>query len=421
MRSFTTRIIILVSAILIAAIVSVQVYWLSKTYSFEENEFTTSVLKTIRGVYEDIPLLYDNSLSLDSLAEKYHKSGFIFQVHNLPQRDSLLFYLAAELEDFRIFTDCSVALYDNTTGKYVYESYLSADANKKNEDRVQPLQVLKRPYNYVQLYFPNRGRYIISQMKSWIYASLLLLLLLTGFAFSLYYFYKQKFLVEVQRDFINNVTHEFSTPLSVMEIATAGMQKTTVLTQPEKIIKYTTSIRHQLDYLTSHISNLVKSAVADNYLFKLSRKEIAPNELLKKAVTQLEPLLEKSNGVVEWNLEKNNLCIQADEDHLYLAFFNIISNAIKYADNPRILIMTSCAGKIYRIQISDNGPGIDPNQQTKVFKKFYRVPQGNLHSVKGLGLGLYFTHKVIHGHSGRIYIKSKRGEGTEFIIELPLK
>lgn len=420
MRSITTRIFILFSAILIAVIIGMQVHWLNKTYAFEKNEFNTSVLKSIRGVYEDMPLLFNTAIPLDSLVEKYQYNGFLFQVHTVPDKDSLMTFLAAELEDFSVFTDCKVAVYDKGRGQYSWETYLSADANRRNEQHGIKLPVFKKGYNYVHLYFPNRGRYIISQMRNWIFGSIILLVLLVGFSFSLYYFFKQKFLVEVQKDFINNVTHEFSTPLSVIEIAVDGLKKPGIEQQRAKHEKYVDSIKYQADYLKSHIANLIQTVVAGNYHLLYNKKMVVPNELLQKAVAQLEPLLAKSNGSVQWQLEENNTAIAADSENLYLALFNVINNAIKYAPEPKIIISTYSRDSRYWISIKDNGIGIDPSQQKKIFRKFYRVTSGNLHAVKGLGLGLYFTRKVIKGHGGTIHVNSIPSVGTEFLIDLPL-
>lgn len=399
-----------------------QVHWLNKTYAFEKNEFNTSVLKTIRGVYEDMPLLYNPFIPLDSLVEKNGYNSFLFQVHTIPSKDSLIMYLAAELEVFRVFTDCRVAVYDKKLNQYSWETYLSADASRKgdNVNKADKLPVLRRGYNYVYLNFPGRGKYIISQMKNWILASILLLVLLTGFSFSLYYFFKQKFLVEVQKDFINNVTHEFSTPLSVIEIAAEGLKKPGIEQQRARYEKYVDSVKYQADYLKSHIANLIRTVVARNYQLVYNKKMISPDTLLQKAVAQLEPLLEKSNGTVEWKQEAGNTTIAADEENLYLALFNIINNAIKYAPEPKIIISTYLKNNRFYISIKDNGIGIEPSQQRRIFKKFYRVPAGNLHAVKGLGLGLYFARKVILGHGGNISVSSIPSVGTEFLIELPV-
>jgi two-component system phosphate regulon sensor histidine kinase PhoR len=258
-------------------------------------------------------------------------------------------------------------------------------------------------------------------MTGWIVSSALLLLVLLGFAASLYYFFKQKFLVEIQKDFINNVTHEFSTPLSVIELSVDGLEKPAAHANQEKQQKYINAIRYQADYLNNHISNLVKTVIADQYQFVLRMKPVVPNELLKKVIAQLEPLLNKKAGIVEWDLDEENSSIMADEENLYLAFFNIINNAIKYSSQPKIIISTVKNSHKYIISIKDNGAGMESSEYKKIFKKFYRVQNGNVHNAKGLGLGLYFTKKVIDGHHGKIDVQSLPGIGTEFKIELPLK
>jgi two-component system phosphate regulon sensor histidine kinase PhoR len=150
-------------------------------------------------------------------------------------------------------------------------------------------------------------------------------------------------------------------------------------------------------------------------------RPVVPNELLKKVIAQLEPLLNKKAGIVEWDLDEENNSIMADEENLYLAFFNIISNAIKYSPLPKIIISTLKNSHKYTISIKDNGTGMEASEYKKIFKKFYRVHNGNVHTTKGLGLGLYFTKKVIDGHHGKIGVQSLPGIGTEFKIELPLK
>ncbi len=421
MRSNTIRLFILIASLLIAVIIAVQVYWLNKTYTFEKTEFNTSVIKSIRGVYEDLPLLYESTEKLQSLIEKTDANSYLFRVDSIPVKDSLIFYMHNELEGFDIFTDGKLSVYDNTKNKYVYDAYLPSAGSGYENDTTLTLPLVQKNYSYAYLYFPHRNKYIIDQMIGWIVSSALLLLVLLGFAASLYYFFKQRFLVEVQRDFINNVTHEFSTPLSVIELSVDGLEKPATHSNVEKQQKFINAIRYQSDYLKNHISNLVKTVVADQYQFVLKMKTVIPNELLKKVIAQLEPLLHKKAGVVEWDLDEENSSILADEENLYLSFFNIINNAIKYASQPKIIISTVKNSHKYTISIKDNGAGIEPSEYKKIFKKFYRVQNGNVHNTKGLGLGLYFTKKVIDGHNGKIDVQSLPGIGTEFKIELPLK
>ncbi len=421
MRSNTIRLFILIASLLIAIIIAVQVYWLNKTYTFEKNEFNTSVIKSIRGVYEDLPLLYESTEKLQSLIEKTDANSYLFRTDSIPPKDSLALYVHNELESFDIFTDCKLAAYDHGKNRYVYDAYLPSAGAGKAADTATPLSLLPKDFSYIYIFFPHRNKYIISQMTGWIVSSGLLLLVLLGFAASLYYFFKQKFLVEIQKDFINNVTHEFSTPLSVIELSVDGLNKPTEPGGNNRQEKYINAIRYQAEYLKNHISNLITTVVTDDYRFELSMTSVVPNELIKKAVAQLEPLIIKKSGVIEWNLEEENAMIPADEENLYLAVFNIISNAIKYSSQPKIVITTIKNSHKYTISIKDNGAGIEPHELKRIFRKFYRVQNGNVHNAKGLGLGLYFTKKVIDHHHGKIEVQSLPGIGTEFKIELPLK
>lgn len=420
MRSNTIRLFILIASLLIAIIIAVQVYWLNKTYTFEKTEFNTSVIKSIRGVYEDLPLLYETTEKLQSLIEKTDADSYLFRIDSIPAKDSLVFYMHNELEGFDIFTDAKLSVYDYLKNSYVYNAYLPSAGSGFKNDTSKVLPLFPKNNSYAYLYFPHRNKYIINQMTGWIVSSALLLLVLIGFAASLYYFFKQKFLVEIQKDFINNVTHEFSTPLSVIDLSVDGLEKPATHTNQEKQQKYIDAIRYQADYLKNHISNLVKTVVADQYQFELKMKPVVPNELLKKVIAQLEPVLNKKAGVVQWDLDEENNSILADEENLYLAFFNIINNAIKYSAQPKIIISTLKNSHKYNISIKDNGAGMEPSEYKKIFKKFYRVQNGNVHNTKGLGLGLYFTKKVIDGHHGKIEVNSLPGIGTEFKIELPL-
>lgn len=420
MRSNTIRLFILLASLLIAVIIVVQVYWLNKTYTFEKNEFNTSVIKSIRGVYEDLPLLYESSEKLQTLIEKKDPDSYLFRVDSIPSKTALGLAVHNELESFDVFTDCVLSAYNNNTNRYMYTAYLQSAASNSSDDSTFDPPLIQKNHAYIYMYFPYRNKYIISQMTGWIVFSGVLLVVLIGFAASLYYFFKQKFLVEIQKDFINNVTHEFSTPLSVIELSVDGLEKPMTKEQPEKFQKYLTAIRYQADYLKNHISNLITTVVADKYQFELKKNYVAPNELLKKAVVQLDPLLTKKEGKIEWKLEEGDSMLLADEENLYLAFFNIINNAIKYSVQPKIIVTTNRNHQKYSVSIKDNGAGIELGELKNIFKKFYRVQNGNVHNVKGLGLGLYFTKKVIDGHHGKIDVHSVPGIGTEFKIDLPL-
>jgi two-component system phosphate regulon sensor histidine kinase PhoR len=236
---------------------------------------------------------------------------------------------------------------------------------------------------------------------------------------SLFYLYRQKFLNEIQNDFIRNVTHEFQTPLTTITVGLDAITKPSIAENSEKLAKYTRLMQGQTQYLKQHIDNLMRVLTAEANGMLISKEAICPNELIKKAIDQLHLAIEDKNARLLLKLEESNRTIIADRNSLYVAILNIISNAIKYANKPEITIKTQVDGELYFISVKDNGVGIDEKYKKKLFKKFYRIPSGDIPIGNGLGLGLYFVKKVITGHKGSIKVNSIPGKGSEFIIEIP--
>ena len=418
MRSVTFKWIILISTIAIGLLVAAQLFWLNRIYSYEKKEFNNSVIKSIQGVYEELELMDSSTPHLQKLIEQPNPNSFLFKVKNIPDKDSLPDNVLNNLEDFNVFADCILAVYDSKSQHYLYQSYLPTAATKHPQNSSVDLPVYQKAYSYIVLYFPYRNQYIIGEMSWWITSSIILLLLLIALGISVFYLYRQKFLNEIQNDFIRNVTHEFQTPLTTLTVGLDAISKSTVIGQPEKMSKYTRLMQGQTNYLKQHIDNLMKVLQADANGLLIQKEAVDPNELIRDAIKQLYISIEEKNARIELLLEEGNKTIQADKSSLYVAILNIISNAIKYSNDPLIIIETKNSNDKYIISVKDNGIGIDDQYKKKLFKKFYRIPTGDVHNTKGLGLGLYFVKKVITEHNGNISIKSIKDIGTEFIIEL---
>jgi len=236
----------------------------------------------------------------------------------------------------------------------------------------------------------------------------------------MFHLYRQKFLNEVQNDFIRNVTHEFQTPLTTLMVGLDAIAKPSIINYPEKLEKYTRLMQGQTAYLKQHIENLMKVLKADTTGLVLERLAVSPNELIKQATEQLHVNIEEKKATLQLELEQNNTLIEVDKSGLYVAILNLLSNAIKYSNNPMIIVKTAVVNGRFQISVKDNGIGIEEQFQKKLFRKFYRVPTGDVHNVKGLGLGLYFVKKVIDENRGTILVKSISGIGSEFVIELPI-
>jgi len=420
MRSFTTRALILTFGIVITAIIGLQLYWLYRTYSFEQLNFHTSVVKSIRGIYEDIDMVFDPGNRMNKLVETPNADTYIFRADSIPDSDSLMYYLTYEFDDFNVYTDCITGIHEKGKNGYSYTGYLPSVGSSKTKINSINLPLHEADYSYVCMYFPHRRSFVLSRMNNWIIATLLVMLLLIGLSFSLYYFFRQKFLNEVQTDFINNVTHEFSTPLAVIELSTDGLERSAEQNDSAKLSKYTEMIRHQAQYLKKHIESLMKTVVAEHHSSALEMSPVIINSLVKRAINELTPLTNEKHGRIILQLEENDTMVKAEADQLYLAIFNIINNALKYSVRPRVVITTFSRNNDYHIRIRDNGLGIDKKEISNIFRKFYRVQNGNLHAAKGLGLGLYFTKKVVSMHDGVIKVQSTPGEGSTFTVTIPI-
>ncbi|HTL07621.1 MAG TPA: HAMP domain-containing sensor histidine kinase, partial [Chitinophagaceae bacterium] len=313
----------------------------------------------------------------------------------------------------------------DSAGRFLYQAYLPSAATIHLQTSSKPrytsidLAAAPRDYSYILLYFPHRQQYIIHQLYFWIVTSVLLLMVLIGFAASMFYFYKQKFLNEVQKDFVNNFTHEFKTPLAVMKLAAGVLSSPPITEQPERLKKYSAIIAQQTEHLQLQVDRLLKTARTDQHELMLEKAVFVPNNIIKDVLKDMDPLVKQTNTQIEFIPEEDNRTIVADESNIAMVIVNLVENAIKYSRQPHVIITTATENGQYSISVKDNGIGIEKKYIKQLFKKFFRVPTGNIHNVKGFGLGLNFVKKVIDAHKGKIMVYSIPGIGTEFKIILP--
>ena len=419
MRSATLKWIVLTGSVVIGLIIAIQLYWLNHIYKLEQRQFDTNVIKSVRGLFEDMDLSDSPASHLQQMITmRPSPSTFVIKIINLPHEDTLAFYLTDELMAFNILTECNVALYDKTKRNYIFQQNITFTASETAVEPAPPA-VYSTAYHYILLHFPDRGRYILSQMNLWIIGSIVLMLVLIGLAISLFYFYKQKFLIEIQKDFVNNFTHEFKTPLAVMKIASEVLGQPGIVHQPERMEKYTAIITHETEHLQSQVERLLKMAVSEQNVLRVEMESIPVKDLIDQAISKLQPLVEARGAKIEIKIEMDEVAVTADKTHLELAIVNLIENGIKYSGTPLIIIEAGKCGADNFISVKDNGVGIDKKFFKSIFKKFYRVPTGDVHNVKGFGLGLNFVKKIVDAHNGKIVVNSVPGIGTEFKIILP--
>ena len=420
-RSKTLRFVILTSTVLITIIIGLQLFWLQKVYLYEEKQFNINVSKSIRGLYDDMQLVNDVSDNVQKVIENPNPDTYLLRIDCDPYIDSLWLNLKAEFTDFDVYTDCKAAIYSTEKHSYVAEEYIDLPDSYHATAQDHNIPLYKRDYSYIALYFPHRGQYILKQMLFWIASSGLLLLVLIGFGASIFYLYRQKFLNETQKDFVNNFTHEFRTPLAVIKIAADVLQQPNIVEKPEKLSNYAGIINEQTTHLQAQIQRLLEIAYTDRSSVPLQKESFDANALLKQAVEDLQPLIDQKHAVINTSLQATEPIISADRSYLLLTFINLVENAIKYSTNPVIEISSWNAGPDFCISVKDNGIGINPAHHKKIFDRFYRITHGDLHTTKGFGLGLNFVKKVVDAHGGKIEVQSEEKKGSTFIIRIPSK
>ncbi len=399
----------------------VQLFWLQKVYRYEEKQFNINISKTIRSLYAELELVNDVSDNVQKIIENPKPDLYLVRIDCTPNLDRLWISLKSELTDFDVYTDCKAAIYNHEKNTYTTETYIDLPDSYHSDSKDISIPKYQKEYSYIVLFFPHRGQYILKQMFFWMSSSGLLLLVLIVLGVCIFYLYRQKFLNETQKDFVNNFTHEFKTPLAVIKIAADVIKQPDIIEKPARLENYANIIAEQTSHLQAQVQRLLEIAYTDRTSLPLEKEKADVNELLQQAINDLQPLIEKRSAVLKTTLEKAPFTFRADKAYLSLAFVNLIENAIKYSGNPVINITSYNEGSDYCIAIEDNGIGIDEAYHKKIFDRFYRVPSGELHTAKGFGLGLNFVKKVIDAHHGKIEVKSELGKGSTFIVKLPRK
>ena len=275
----------------------------------------------------------------------------------------------------------------------------------------------------VNVHFPELNKYIFSSVK-FMYPSLIFtLVLLVTFIFTIYIIFRQKKLTEIKNDFINNMTHEFKTPISTISLAAQMLQDPSVGKSPAMFQHISGVINDETKRLRFQVEKVLQMSMFDRQKAVLKKKDMDANKMIEGVVNTFTLKVEKYNGTITTDLAAENPYVFVDEMHFTNVIFNLLDNAVKYRNPDRDLALTvrtwNESNKLF-ISIQDNGIGIKKENLKKIFDKFYRVHTGNIHDVKGFGLGLAYVHKIIRDHDGNIRAESEYGVGTKFIITIPL-
>lgn len=274
---------------------------------------------------------------------------------------------------------------------------------------------------YLSVYFPSEKNYILQTMWLMLTGSaVLILVIIYVFYFTVSTILKQKKLSDIKNDFINNMTHELKTPISTVSLASEMLQDPSFEKSKDQLNHYVHIIKEENQRLGLLVENILQTAVLDKGEFKLRLQEIDIHEIIDRVLSNVKLQVEKRDGQILVEKNTQEPVIHADRVHLTNVIYNLVDNALKYSEEkPLIKVSTKKVPEGMQISVSDNGIGISKENQKKIFDTFYRVPTGNIHNVKGFGLGLSYVKAVIEKHRGTVSVESEIGKGSTFIIVIP--
>lgn len=275
--------------------------------------------------------------------------------------------------------------------------------------------------NYLNVYFPNRKRYLFRQTGLTIIPTIILTgLLIAIFTYTILVIMRQKKLSNIKNDFINNMTHELKTPISTISLASQMLQDGSISNTPSTIEHVSKVIFQESKRLSFQVEKVLQMAVFNEGRLKLKLREFDVNKMIETVAANFELRVKNKNGILHTEILAENAVIKGDEVHITNVVFNLLDNAMKYSrENPEIWMRTENRKDRIMISIQDNGIGIAKEHHAQIFDRFYRVPTGNVHDVKGFGLGLSYVKKIVDLHNGTIKVESALNKGTKFKIYFP--
>jgi len=332
--------------------------------------------------------------------------------------------IKSELKRQRINLDFKTAVKTCPPGKELFV-WGDKDYNPKSRNEYQallfPNDENPKP-NWLYLYFPKQNTFLLKEAGMLVIPTFVLTaMLICIFVYTIMIILKQKKLSDIKNDFINNMTHELKTPISTISLASQMLRDNTVTNTPKTIEHISGIIFQESKRLTTQVEKVLQMAVFNEGKLKLKFKDIDLNTLIASVVLNFELRVKSKNGELISDLKADPAIIKGDEVHITNVLFNLLDNAVKYSkEEPKIIISSELKDNFLMVSVKDNGIGIQKEYIDQIFERFYRVPTGNVHDVKGFGLGLSYVKIIVETHRGKIKVESTPNKGTKFMIYFPI-
>jgi len=420
MTNKSIRLLMLVAFLGAIGIIITQTYWVRKAYQLQEKEFELKTNLALRNVASNIAELKHIQLPIYSPVEQISPDFYIVQINVQVEKEVLAHFLQASFTRQNITTNFWYGLYDCMSDTVQYAAYINMQGNVIDDIPSASFKKLKKLNYHFAVYFPNRKHFLSQQLSVWIVSTIVLIFILILLTYLLFIILKQKRLSEIQKDFVNNMTHEFKTPLASIQLSADVLKNPTILHNEQRLLNYATIISTEAKRLSHQVERVLQMAQGNKGEIQLSKSLFIWQTLIKETLSSFDQAIALKRATINLDLPTAPISYFGDQLHLRNCISNLIDNALKYTETDPVITISIGISQQLRIAVEDNGIGINKNDQKLLFKKFYRVNTGNIHNVKGFGLGLSYVRLIINAHNGRIECESDLGKGTKFVIHLPI-
>ena len=329
--------------------------------------------------------------------------------------------LSQELKNYGVNTPFEFSVYSNGLATKIKSEYFSY--NKENTYNI-PIFIDNEGNNKYQLLlqFPQKKKYLISELVGiGILAIIFTLVIVVAYASALSQLIKQRQISEIKTDFINNMTHEFKTPIATINLALDAIKSPKVIEDKEKIFRYLQMIKDENKRMHAQVENVLRISKLEKRELEINKETHDIHEVIEDAIEHVSLIVEDREGVITTHFDAKRSSVLLNDVHFTNILVNVLDNAIKYSvESPVIEVSTENVKDFVIIKIKDNGIGMSKAAQKRIFEKFYREHTGDLHNVKGHGLGLAYVKTIVEDHNGQIFVESEKGKGSIFIIKVPL-
>ncbi|MDX1630095.1 MAG: HAMP domain-containing sensor histidine kinase [Fulvivirga sp.] len=412
----TIRALVIMAMISIGGIIITQVYWFKRAFDKEAEQFNRDVNTALFNVATQFFEINQAAVPANNPIKQLSTNYYVVMINNEIDANLLEFLLTTEFEKRNISADFEYGIYDCTSDKMVYGSYVSMSDDESGQETADLPKWENQNY-YFGVQFPDKASIITDSMEVWVFSSSVLVIVIIFFSYALFIIFRQKRLSEIQRDFINNMTHEFKTPISTIALSTEVLKDPDIVKQPKRLMNYATIIESENTRMKNQVERVLQMASLKREDIALTKEDVAMHDLIQEVVNGLNIPVKEKGGKISLNLEADKDTIKGDYLHLSNMLYNLIDNAIKYNKNkPVVIISTQNDQDRIVVTVEDNGIGIPDEFKNKIFDQFYRVPTGNVHDVKGFGLGLNYVNLVVKAHGGSIRLESAPNAGSRFIL-----